>query len=85
MAHRITVFSRPHQNADGSESLAKKDWFFRDRNRSGVFISPAFGSEKAAISAILLYRDALVAKHHADHPHDLRGMKAQAQKGTGKW
>lgn len=75
MAHRIKVFSQPHQNKSGGDSKSKKDWFFRDRHRSGVYLSPAFGTEKEALRAVDDYRSVLVLTHQRNHPNDIRGMK----------
>lgn len=78
MAHRITIISRPHLNADGSTSVSKVDWFFRDRNRSGIYLSPPFGTQKGAEAGVPAYRERLILMHQKNHPNDKRGMKASS-------
>lgn len=70
MAHKIKVLSKPHVNKDGSESKTKKDWFFRDRNRSGVFVSELYGTQKEAQRESEIYRDRLADEHVKRHPND---------------
>lgn len=80
MAHVITVFPKAHINKDGSESKSKKDWFFRDRNRGGVFVSDPYPSKKAAEDASLEYREDKRREHMEKHPNDLN-FKRKVQGG----
>jgi hypothetical protein len=70
VAHKIRIVDRPHVNANGKPSATKRDYFVRDKTRSGTKVYGPFTSKKDAENAAAECREKVFIDHLATHPND---------------